>query len=61
MAFADEHNLKVKAVGEADFKIQKEFLYVIIVVLALVIQYVCVAFFVTMYTRTQVFGRKFMS
>ena len=60
MAFTDEHNLQVKAVGEANYKIPKEFLYVLVMILALIFQYVLTIYFVTMRVRITVFRRKFM-
>ena len=61
MAFTDEHNLQVKAVGEANYKIPKEFLYVLIAVFALIMQYILTIYFVTMRARIVIFRRKFMS
>ena len=53
--------MKVKAVSEAEFKLPKEFLFVLVVVFALMIQYILTMYFCVMRVRIAVFRRKFMN
>ena len=53
--------MNVRAVSAAEFKLPKEFLNVLVVVMALCIQYVSTMYFVTMRARITIYRRKFMS
>ena len=55
--------MQVTKVAEADYKAQfsTEFSLCVVMALAIVMQYVGTAYFVTMKTRLQIFNREFMA
>ena len=59
-AWLEESALKVEVVSAARFKLPKELLYVLIVLLALFLQYSATIWGVTMRARIQIYKRTFM-
>ena len=56
----EKHNLNVVQVQDSTYKLPREFVWTIILVMAIVLQYVATIYLVTMRARIAAFRRKFM-